>query len=249
MYTIEAGHIYGPTRDERNRKLNVREASRQKADEIARYVQERIDSGQWPPGHKIPTEKIMGAKFAAARNTVRKALGQLEAQGSIVRHVGRGTFVGAGEPAAATGLEAVDASPADINEIRVLLEPAIAELVVARATRADIKYAQECLGNMENTNNIKDFEHWDAELHATLIRATKNELLISIYDAIHRARQRMEWYEMKRRSLDEVRRGDYDVQHANIVAALEQRDAIALRTALAEHLTSVSDNMLNPIRG
>ncbi len=213
-----------------------------------RYVLQRIDSGEWPPGHKIPTEKSISEQFAAARNTVRKALGQLESQGSIIRHVGRGTFVGAGETEGTTDLEAVDASPADINEIRVLLEPAIAELVVARATRADIRYARECLSKMNKAKNIKDFEHWDAELHATLVRSTKNELLISIYDAIHRARQRMEWYEIKRRSLDDVRRGDYDVQHADIVDALEQRDAIALRGALANHLTSVNDNMLNPIR-
>ncbi len=228
--------------------MNVREVSRQKADEIMSYVLHRIDSGEWPPGHKIPTEKSISEQFAAARNTVRKALGQLESQGSIVRHVGRGTFVGSGEPEQSADLEAVDASPADINEIRVLLEPAIAELVVARATRADIKYARSCLTNMGKAKNINDFEHWDAELHATLIRSTKNDLLISIYDAIHRARQRMEWYEIKRRSIDDVRRGDYDRQHTKIVEALEHRDAVALRAALAEHLGAVSDNMLNPIR-
>jgi len=228
--------------------VNVREASKLKADEIKRYVLERIDSGEWPPGHRLPTEKLIGEQFSAARNTVRKALGHLESQGNIIRHVGRGTFVGAGEPAASSDLASVDASPADINEIRVLLEPAIAELVVARATRADIRYARECLSNMQNANDIKEFEHWDAELHATIISSAKNELLNNIYDAIHQARQRMEWHEMKRRSIDDVRRGDYDRQHSNIVEALEQRDAIGLRAALSEHLKAVSSNMLNPLR-
>ncbi len=228
--------------------MNVREASKLKADEIKRYVLERIDSGEWPPGHRLPTEKLIGEQFSAARNTVRKALGQLESQGNIIRHVGRGTFVGAGEPAASSDLASVDASPADINEIRVLLEPAIAELVVARATRADIRYARECLSNMQKANDIKEFEHWDAELHATIISSAKNELLNNIYDAIHQARQRMEWHEMKRRSIDDVRRGDYDRQHSNIVEALEQRDAIGLRAALSEHLKAVNSNMLNPLR-
>ena len=228
--------------------MNVREASKLKADEIKRYVLERIDSGEWPQGHRLPTEKLIGEQFSAARNTVRKALGQLESEGNIIRHVGRGTFVGAGEPAVSSDLASVDASPADINEIRVLLEPAIAELVVARATRADIRYARECLSNMQKANDIKEFEHWDAELHATIISSAKNELLNNIYDAIHQARQRMEWHEMKRRSIDDVRLGDYDRQHSNIVEALEQRDAIGLREALSEHLRSVSSNMLNPLR-
>ena len=74
-------------------KVNVREASRQKTDEIKQFVLDQIDSGAWPEGHKIPTEKSISEQFSAARNTVRKALGQLEAQGSIVRQVGRGTFV------------------------------------------------------------------------------------------------------------------------------------------------------------
>ncbi|MEM8815746.1 MAG: FCD domain-containing protein [Pseudomonadota bacterium] len=228
--------------------MNVREASKLKADEIKRYVLQRIESGEWPPGHRIPTEKLISEQFSAARNTVRKALGQLESQGNIVRHVGRGTFVGPGEPVASSDLASVDASPADINEIRVLLEPAIAELVVARATRADIRHARECLSNMQKAKDINDFEHWDAELHATIISAAKNELLNKLYEAIHEARQRMEWYEIKRRSIDDVRRGDYDRQHTQIVEALEQRDAVALRDALGKHLSAVSSNMLNPIR-
>ena len=129
-----------------------------------------------------------------------------------------------------------------------MLEPAIAELAVARATRADIRAARECLSNMLKAKSIKEFEHWDGELHETLIRATKNELLVKLYGAIHDARQRMAWYDTKRRSLDDVRRGSYDEQHTRIVEALENRDAIELRRALADHLSTVSSNMLNPVR-
>ena len=231
--------------------VNVREASRQKTDEIKQYILAQIESGTWPSGHKIPTEKSISEQFSAARNTVRKALGQLEAQGSIVRHVGRGTFVRHDpnqEPELSQGLPIADASPADINEIRVIIEPAIAEFAVARASRTDLERARLCLSNSLKAKTIEDFEHWDAQLHAALIAATKNDLLIRVYEAIHQARQRLEWYELKRRSLDEVRRGDYDKQHAEIVTALERRDALALRSALERHLRDVSANMLDPTR-
>lgn len=232
-------------------KVNVREASRQKTDEIKQFVLDQIDSGAWPEGHKIPTEKSISEQFSAARNTVRKALGQLEAQGSIVRQVGRGTFVRSDADSSldlSQGLPIADASPADINEIRVIIEPAIAEFAVARASRTDLERARLCLANSLKAKTIEDFEHWDAQLHAALIAATKNDLLIRVYDAIHQARQRLEWYEIKRRSLDDVRRGEYDRQHAEIVAALEQRDALALRAALEKHLKDVSSNMLDPKR-
>ncbi len=228
--------------------VNIREASKIKTEEIIRYITDRIDAGEWSAGHRLPTETQISELFSAARNTVRKALGQLESDGTIVRQVGRGTFVGAAEQGVEQSLGVADVSPADINEIRVLLEPSIAELVVARATRADITYARECLQKMLSAKAIKEFEHWDAELHATIIGAAKNQLLGKIYDAIHQARQRMEWYEIKRRSIDDQRRADYDDQHTAIVVALERRDAIALRQALAEHLQAVSSNMLNPVR-
>jgi|TARA_E500000305_G_scaffold27473_1_gene20964 DNA-binding FadR family transcriptional regulator len=235
-------------------EINVREASRLKADEIIHYVQERIDSGDWPNGYKIPTEKSISSRFAAARNTVRKALSQLESEGIIERHVGRGTFVknrGGQEHsdgASLSHLAIADASPADVNEIRVLLEPAVAELAVARAARSDILHAKECFRRSLAAKKIDEFEHWDAQLHAAVIAATKNDLLIALYDAIQQARQKIEWYEIKRRSLDDVRRGNYDKQHGAIVDALEKRDAIALRGALSVHLTAVNENMLNPRR-
>lgn len=228
--------------------VNVREASRIKADEIKQYILQRINAGEWPPGHKIPTEKRIGEIFDVARNTVRKALGTLETEGIVVRQVGRGTFVREEEPDISSDLATVDTSPSDINEIRVLLEPAIAELVVARATSANIRYARECYDKTLKAKEIKEFEHWDAELHACIIGAAKNQLLNNIYDAIHQARQRMEWYEVKRRSIDDARRSHYDDQHLAIVEALERRDAIALRRALHAHLSAVSSNMLNPVR-
>lgn len=233
-------------------EVNVREASRLKADEIIHYVHERIESGDWPDGYKIPTEKSISSQFAAARNTVRKALSQLESEGIIERHVGRGTFVRDGndprhfDVPSLSQFAIADASPADVNEIRVLLEPAVAELAVARAARSDILHARQCFNKSLAAKQIDEFEHWDAQLHAAVIAATKNDLLIALYEAIQQARQKIEWYEIKRRSLDDVRRGDYDKQHEAIVDALEKRDAIALRGALSVHLNAVNRNMLNP---
>lgn len=229
--------------------MNVREASRRKVNEITQFVTAQIERGELSGGDRLPTEKNLIEQFDAARNTVRKALAKLEDDGLIERHVGRGTFVRsapgtttAGEP----DLQSIDASPAEINEIRVLLEPAVAELVVARATKADIDYARKCLDNSLAATSIEDYEHWDAELHATVIGAARNTMLSTIYSAIDQARRNMEWHEIKRRSLNEKRRDSYNEHHSRIVDALTRRDAVALRAALDTHLRAVSHNMLNP---
>ncbi|MDA7725997.1 FCD domain-containing protein [Pseudomonadales bacterium] len=229
--------------------VNIREVSQQKTDEIVSYVLEKVNSGVWQAGHRMPTERHFIQQFSAARNTVRKALTKLQSDDVIVKYVGRGTFIKSDEieaVAQADELTGLDPSPAEVNEIRILLEPAIAELVATRATASDIEYAKKCLSNSLKAKAIEDYEWWDAELHSTIIRASKNNMVIYIYQAIHRARQQIEWTEIKRKSMNEERFEQYDMEHARIVDAFANRDAIALREALKTHLQSVSHNMLNP---
>lgn len=229
--------------------MNVREASRRKVNEITQFVTAQIERGELCGGDRLPTEKDLIEQFNAARNTVRKALAKLEDEGLIERHVGRGTFVRSASDAATPAepdLQSIDASPAEINEIRVLLEPAVADLVVARATKADIDYARQCLNKSLEATSIEEYEHWDAELHSTVIGAARNAMLSTIYAAIDLARRNIEWHEIKRRSLNEERRGSYNDHHTQIVDALTRRDAVALRAALNNHLRAVSHNMLHP---
>jgi DNA-binding FadR family transcriptional regulator len=234
-------------------ELNVRESSKRKADEIATYISDHIASGEWSVGSRIPTEKELIKQFSAARNTVRKALARLEADGAIERHVGRGTFVrgldlgsATQQPASLARLDMADVSPDEVNEIRVVLEPSMAELVVARATQSEIDHARRCLEQTLAATTLEEYEHWDAELHRVIIRAARNGVLGRIYEVINEIRRRPEWHELKRRSLTEERRRVYDQQHTQIVAALSQRDAEALWRALREHLLTVSKNMLHP---
>ena len=60
--------------------------------EIAAELRARIDNGEWPPDTRLPSEPELSAHFGVCRMTVRQALGELEAEGRIVRQRGRGTF-------------------------------------------------------------------------------------------------------------------------------------------------------------
>jgi GntR family transcriptional regulator len=53
----------------------------------------QIETGEWLPGHQLPTEKGLSSEFGVSRATVRQALQFLEHQGLIERFAGRGTFV------------------------------------------------------------------------------------------------------------------------------------------------------------
>lgn len=67
--------------------------------QIQRLLRARIESGQWGPGERIPTEMALVAHFGVSRATLRESLRALERDGLIARHRRRGTFVRQVSPA------------------------------------------------------------------------------------------------------------------------------------------------------
>ncbi|MEZ5565995.1 MAG: histidine utilization repressor [Gammaproteobacteria bacterium] len=60
---------------------------------IRRDIERRVLSGQWPPGHRIPIEQVLMAKYDCSRMTVNKAIAALVQAGLIERRRRAGSFV------------------------------------------------------------------------------------------------------------------------------------------------------------
>ena len=56
-------------------------------------ITERIVSGDWPPGHRLPFEHELSAEYQCSRMTVNKAMSQLAKSGLIERRRRSGSFV------------------------------------------------------------------------------------------------------------------------------------------------------------
>lgn len=89
---------------------------------IRDHVADRIRSGYWRRGDRLPSENELAARFGVSRITAKIAMSRLAEEGMIYRVQGKGSFVGpAFEPAAdvpasgapASGVPAVDAQAAD----------------------------------------------------------------------------------------------------------------------------------------
>jgi DNA-binding GntR family transcriptional regulator len=61
--------------------------------QLASALRERISSGELAPGKRMPSEKDLHDEFGLARETVRRALAVLRAEGLIEVRQGHGTFV------------------------------------------------------------------------------------------------------------------------------------------------------------
>lgn len=204
-----------------------------------------IADGSLGTGSKIPTERALSDSLRASRTAVRAALAELEREGRITRHVGRGTFLAEleGDPSLPSGAP-LQTSPAEIMATRLVLEPEIAALAARHATQADIEHVQHCLRRGDATATYEEFEAWDSALHRAIATAAHNGLLLRLFDTMNAARDLPVWGSIKRRSASPERRRGYECSHGEIVAALVERDADAARDHMRRHLVDVRTNLL-----
>lgn len=202
----------------------------------------------WRPGDRLPTERALGEQFGLSRSTVRRVLQDLKRQRLITQTVGSGTYVTEQAPSVLAEMQtngaAAATSPAELIAARLVLEPAIIELVIGNATAADFVRMDECNDRAEAATTSEDFEHWDGALHEAIAAAAHNSFIASVFRLMNQVRAQGEWGVLKRRSATPERRIDYQHEHRALVAALKQRDAQQARTLSVGHLVHVRRNML-----
>lgn len=65
---------------------------------VKHYIVDRVMSGEWPPGHRVPTEQELVSILGVSRMTVHRALRELMVEGLVRRKPGAGTHVSTGRP-------------------------------------------------------------------------------------------------------------------------------------------------------
>jgi DNA-binding FadR family transcriptional regulator len=223
-----------------------RARSRDGAQRIRDYILGGAADGALAPGARLPTERELARRFGIPRNAVRKTLGQLEADGSITRHVGRGTYL-AGRAGSSENeipaLSVAHTSPGELMEARLRLEPALADLIVTNATPADFERLETCLEKAEKSSTLDEFELWDAALHQALAEATHNQFVVQVFALATAVRQQAEWGKLKDRIVTPERRVRYQEEHRDIVRALKARDAESARASIIAHLQHARRNL------
>jgi len=208
---------------------------------------DRLKSGTWRAGHRIPTERALCEQFGLGRSAVRRVLAQLKEAGLITQTVGSGTYVteqAAGLLPALGATPLATTSPAELMEARMALEPAIVELVVRNATPADFARMTQCCEQAEQATTLDEFEHWDGLLHEVIAEAAHNSFISKVFRLMNQARAQGEWGMLKRKSVTPERRAAYQREHRALVAALRERDLATAQAQTQAHLLHVRRNLL-----
>jgi DNA-binding FadR family transcriptional regulator len=213
------------------------------------FLSAAVKEGAYALGARLPTERELAATFGASRAVTRRALSELEKEGLIERHVGRGTFVAQPRERAEVLNPIIPegtVSPAEYFQARMSLEPELARYIVANATAADFALIDEQLRRGEFASSREEFELADAAFHQCLVRATHNTLLIAMYELIHSVRHEQSmWFKL--RQLTEVadQRHIFQSEHAKIRDALAARNTGNAQSLLAEHIRATRRRILD----
>ena len=223
------------------------------AEELAKLILAHHGQPESSAGARLPTERQLADEFAVTRTVVRHALAVLETEGKVSREVGRGTFVrGAttgrgGGRARRVAADSDEVSPADVMAVRHLIEPEVLPLVVAWATQRDFEEMRRCVAGGAVAENYSQFERWDFALHHSIVAASRNPLLVAMYEVVERARRGEHWGSLKRRNDSPARRAGYQADHEALVDALCARELDAAVQTLKRHLLRVGANLLGPL--
>lgn len=218
-----------------------------RAQEALRRLRKLLEGGRYPVNSRLPPERRLAVELGLSRSALREGLALLEAEGRIWRHVGRGTFVG-GRPARRPGeLSLVSGltNPAEVMEVRLLLEPRIAAMAALRATAADLAHMEHCLRKSEAARDAQAYELWDGRLHRAVAEAAHNGLLLALFDAMNAVRGETAWGRLREAVFTPARQRAYCAQHRAFVAAIAERDLPKAEVLMRRHIETVRRNLVS----
>ncbi|PXY28586.1 FadR/GntR family transcriptional regulator [Prauserella flavalba] len=212
--------------------------------QVESLLRERLRSGEWRPGQRLPNEVRLAAELGVGRSSVREAVRLLARDGLLdVRH-GAGTFV-ADPPDEGAGVVGVidvgrlvrRARLLEVYEVRRALEVEAARLAAHRVRPEDVERLRAGLRRRRELDggDAAAFVTADLEFHRSVVELSGNALLLSLFTAV-----RPVLFE----ALTDMVRHEEDLPdvadaHTDLLAALERGDEAAAVAATVDNLESV----------
>lgn len=187
-------------------------------------------------GAKLPNEFELGEMFGVGRSTIREAVKILSSKGIVeVRH-GSGTYVLSTkeenpDPLGLKDLEDQKRLALDLVDLRLMLEPGIAELAAQNATPEDIaKLRRLCETVEQRIKNDERYLEDDIAFHTCIAECSKNkvvEQIVPIIDTAVMLNVNVTHKMLKQETVE---------THWAVCEAIAEGDAIGARSAMTMHL-------------
>lgn len=200
-----------------------------------------------PENSRLPPERELCRELGITRGELRKSLAELEREGVLWRHVGKGTFMGERPHDTVMRLDEIErqTNPAEVMRMRLILEPALAWDAALHATRRDLEAMKHAIERSHAAVTWRQYEAQDNALHRAIGEASGNRIALAMFDALNTVRRGVAWDRKRGEEPCPPRDHHSFEEHQIIVVAIESRDRGAAQSAMLSHLKSVEQRLLN----
>jgi GntR family transcriptional regulator, transcriptional repressor for pyruvate dehydrogenase complex len=228
-----------------------RPVRRSLAHDLLALMDERIRSGHYALGGRMPTESELMLEHGVSRTVVRETLSRLQQAGLVVTRHGIGSFVAEQLPSevgfriSSAEIETI-LDVVHLLELRASLETETAGLAAARRTEKQVASMREALDEFEKCarDNV-DTVDADFKFHLAIAEATQNPHFYALMrqlgtTVIPRARLNSPKIVMEDKVsyLERVNR-----EHREVCDAIERGDAESARAAMRLHLINSRERL------
>jgi GntR family transcriptional repressor for pyruvate dehydrogenase complex len=232
---------FDPARAAAATRIGTHLVTERLSDRLATLLGAQVETGQFKPGDRLPSEAQLAVTHGVSRTVVREAVHQLKSRGLLRSRQGSGVYVApppanqslAFDPSV---LESVDAV-VHVVEVRRVLEAEIAALAAVRANASQISALRKALLAIDAAGAAgQDGVAEDLAFHRAIARASGNPQFVAVlgfFEQYLREAMRITRGNEARRQdfMEAVRR-----EHQAIVDAIAARDPVAARRCATEHL-------------
>ncbi|ADX74891.1 FadR family transcriptional regulator [Pseudarthrobacter phenanthrenivorans] len=212
------------------------------AEAVFNAIRQDIESGRLGVGSKLSSEATLSQQYGVSRSVIREALRSCTALGLTVTKTGKGTFVVANQ--VANDLTLGQYSARDLTEARPHIEVPAAGLAAERRTEEELDTLRHLVAAMGTETDPESWVALDSSFHAAIARASGNKVFASVVADIRDALA----HQSETLNMVADRQHASDVEHQQILAAIEAGSAEEARAAMAHHLHAVGvalDSILN----
>jgi GntR family transcriptional repressor for pyruvate dehydrogenase complex len=223
---------------------------------VVRQVEQLILRGILRPGERLPSERDLADKLGVSRPSLRDAIADLADRGLLVSRAGSGVFVAdvlgsAFSPALVELFASHDEAVFDYIGFRRDIEGLAAERAAILGTETDLKVIATILAKMEAAHQKRDPSdeaQLDAEFHMAIIEASHNVIMLHMLRSMFDLLRQGVFYNRQMMFRNRMTRDQLLDQHRAINTAIQARDPVAGRAAVAAHMDYVEQAYHDHIR-
>ncbi|MET8853220.1 FadR/GntR family transcriptional regulator [Amycolatopsis sp. NPDC004625] len=210
---------------------------------VLAHLRSSIERGEYAVGGKLPSETTLSREFEVSRSVVREALRGLQALGMTESKTGKGTFVTATGPADNPTFGPYSAR--DLIEVRQHVEIPVAGYAAVRRSQDDLDLLAHLLDRMDAETDNTAWVALDSLFHITIAQASGNPVFGKVIEEIRDALARQSAF------LNQLgdRRRQSNIEHREIVTAIESGSEARAIAAMTAHLTHVEATLTSIVNG